>query len=38
MKYLCIQKDTSHNIEQSVLEITISSKINVFGKEQIFIK
>ena len=38
MKYLCIQKDTFHNIEQSVLGITISSKIKVFGNRQVFIK
>ena len=38
MKYLCIQRDTFHNIEQSAFEITISSKIKFFGDGRIFIK
>ena len=38
MKYLCIQKDTFHNIEQSVFGIIISSKLKVFGTGRIFTK
>ena len=38
MKYVCIQKDTFHNIEQSVFRINISSKIKVFGNGWIFIE